>query len=480
VENGKEREVEAAPGEVLSDTLTGCGIHIDMPCAGAGICGACRVSVNGRMCLACQTKAESGDRIEAVIDSEMSIAAAEGYGGVPVNPLYSRYGLAFDIGTTTLCAALFDKSGECTVATRKNPQTSFGADVMTRIGKAMSGDAEVLADCVRESLADMTFELCHERGITPDLIDAAVVTGNTVMLCLLTRHDTTPLSRAPFIADRLFGEYISAQEIGLPIADGAMVYLARCISAFVGGDITTALTACGMCESIDSALLADIGTNGEIALWHEGKLICCSTAAGPAFEGGGIRHGVYGIPGAIDHVWLESGQVACSTIGGDEAVGICGSGIIDALAVMLKREDIDETGALESESGCVELKGGIAVTAGDVRQIQLAKAAVRAGIETLIESSGIGKSQVKALYIAGGFGSFVNIKNAAAIGLIPCEFEGSARAVGNAAHSGAGMLLCDKSLIKRSEALASDACTLQLDSNPAFTENYVRYMMFED
>ena len=477
--NKTELEIKVERGKLLSDALRLGHIHIDMPCAGKGICKSCEVLVNGEKRLVCQTKLEHDIRVQLADYSDLNnITADKLVASPPVNPMYSRYGISIDIGTTTLCASLLDRDGQSVTTTRKNPQRNFGADVISRIEKALIGEASELARCVRASLAEMAEELCANRGIAPELIDAAVITGNTVMMYLLTAQNPAPLSRAPFQADRLFGEYVSAKALGLPFSLSATIYLPRCASAFVGGDITTAILASGMLNSTETALLVDIGTNGEIALWHGDELTCCSTAAGPAFEGAGISCGVYGVNGAIDRVWQKNGKICCSTIGGGQAVGICGSGIVDALAVMLKLQIIDETGAFE-DGGSLKLPNGICITGQDVRKIQLAKGSVRAGVETLLESSGVDKASVKILYIAGGFGNFLNLESAAIIGLIPKELQNRANVLGNAALSGASMLLTDKTLAESSEGFAALARTIALEANPVFTENYMRYMMFE-
>lgn len=472
--DGKPCEVGA--GELLADVLRLHAIHADMPCAGKGLCRSCTVLVNGEQRLACQTRVREGDNIITGASDFADIAVGTQQGGSPKRPMYARFGLSIDIGTTTLCAALFDDNNGMQSVARKNPQTAYGADVISRIERAMDGEGDALARCIREAIAEMAEELAQSRGICAKAIDAVVITGNTAMLTLLTGQDASPLSRAPFCAKRLFGEFISPDALGLALAPGAKVYLARCISAFVGGDITTATLASGILGKAETALLVDVGTNGELALWHGGELLCCSTAAGPAFEGAGISRGMYGVPGAIDRVWAENGGARYSTIGACAARGICGSGIADALAVMLALGIIDETGAFDQgESFAL---GGVEITQADVRKIQLAKGSVRAGIETLLQSAGVEKGGAR-LYIAGGFGSRLNLESAAAIGLIPDELKARAVILGNAAHTGASMLLRDSLLIDATEAFAKAARTVALDANPLFTENYMQYMMFE-
>jgi len=474
-----EQTLEAQRGELLSSVLARYDIPLDMSCGGRGICKACPVSIDGETCLACQARVEGEIRVDLDgIGAMQNIAAGEILDSLLVDPMFTQYGIAVDVGTTTVCVALLDRTGWVDTVTRKNPQASFGADVISRIEHALSGERHALAGVIRTALSDMIEELCARHGVASGSIDALVVTGNTAMLYLLTEQNPAPLSRAPFLADRLFGEFVGATELDLPVLSSARVYLPRCISAFVGGDITCAILASGMCTEGKTALLVDIGTNGEIVLWHDGVLTCCSTAAGPALEGAGITYGTYGITGAIDRVWQENGIVRCSTIGGGPAKGICGSGIVDAIALMLELEIIDETGAFSDDSDWFALQDGIGITAADVRKVQLAKGAIRAGIETLLETEGVQKSEVETLYIAGGFGSQISLVSAAKIGLISEEMIDQTEVIGNAAHTGASMLLGDEALLDTTAHFAERARTVSLDANPVFTDHYMNCMMF--
>jgi len=477
--DGVERILEAEEGELLSAVFGRYGLSIDMPCGGAGTCKNCLVTVDGKACLACQTRIETDVQVELGDSVRIQKILTGDTQSVPLsNPMFAQYGVAVDIGTTTICATLMGRDGVTDTVSRQNPQTAFGADVISRIEHALSGGGEALALCIHKALSEMMIALCRRRGIDSYFVDAAVITGNTAMLYLLTGQDPAGLARAPFAADRLFGECIEARVFDFPISSEARVYLPRCISAFVGADITCAILASGMCVPGKTALLADIGTNGEIALWHGDRIYCCATAVGPAFEGAGIAHGMYGARGAIDHVWQEDGIVRCSTIGGEPARGICGSGIVDAIALMLELEVIDETGAFSDASDWFALQNGIGITGADVRKIQLAKAAVRAGIETLLEMEGIEQSKVERLFLAGGFGSLINLKNAAQIGLFPPEMADRVSVIGNAAHTGAAMLLGDKALADIAVRLAERSHTVSLESNPVFTNHYVEHMMF--
>lgn len=296
-----------------------------------------------------------------------------------------------------------------------------------------------------------------------------VVTGNTTMLYLLTGRSPACLSCAPFRADTLFGAWHTLW--------GRAAYLPRCMDAFVGADITCAVLASGMCQREETALLMDIGTNGEIALWHGGKLYVTSTAAGPAFEGAGISCGCGSITGAIDGVWVEKGQLCASTVDHAPAVGICGSGIVDAVAALLSLNLIDETGAMETKS--VEIYGGIALTDQDIRNVQLSKGAIAAGARTMLDTLGIHEEQVSKLYIAGGFGSHLRLESAARIGLIAHTWVNRTEILGNAALAGATQILLQPQEREQAEKLAAKAETVALGGNPLFAQHYMECMLFE-
>ena len=310
--------VETETGTLLSDALLHSGHRPDMPCGGKGRCGKCRVRASGGLSplssaerealtpaeqaagvrLACCTRILGDAQVTVDGDGAVSQICTQGEAReLPVlDPLFTVLGAAVDIGTTTLAAQLYDRSGLLATAAAPNPQRAFGADVISRIGRSMDGDGPGLAACVRQAIADMLRDLCRQAGRETGGIDALVLTGNTAMLHLLCGLDASPLAAAPFEAKELFGKFIPAAELELPCAPEAQVYLPRCMSAFVGADITTALLASGICGGGETRMLADIGTNGEIALWHGGRLSCCSTAAGPAFEGANLSQGMQGAP----------------------------------------------------------------------------------------------------------------------------------------------------------------------------------------
>jgi uncharacterized 2Fe-2S/4Fe-4S cluster protein (DUF4445 family) len=397
-----------------------------------------------------------------------------------LDPAFLHYGAAIDIGTTTVAARLYAADGTLSAeASLLNPQAPFGADVISRMEAAIGGKSAQLAQAIRRGIDRLLLTLAGQAGILPTAIDGAVITGNTAMLYLLTETSTEPLSHAPFRMDRAFGEYLTAETLGLSaLASETAVYLAPCISAFVGGDTVSAILATGMCKRTDTVLLADIGTNGEIALWHGGSLSVCSTAAGPAFEGVGISMGMRGTDGAIDRVAIVNGALSAHVLGEGTARGICGSGLVDAVAAMLDLEIIDETGYMEDDEA--EILAPVVLTQQDVRMVQLAKSAICAGLCTLAKTANVDMDDVEGLVLAGGFGSYLDVKNAGRIGLIPNELSDKTAVIGNAALDGATMILLNKDAKARASQIAKSALVRELSSDPVFSEFYMMGMMFSD
>ena len=295
------------------------------------------------------------------------------------------------------------------------------------------------------------------------------------MLYFFTGRDPSALSHAPFAADWLAGEWLTAEQLGLPGLQ-ARAWLPPCASAFVGADITTAMLSVRTEKPGNDRLLVDIGTNGEIVLWRQEGIFCCSTAAGPAFEGAGLKMGMQGTDGAVAHVRVTENGLAAEVIGDKEPIGICGSGVIDAVSCLLQTEDLDETGYLEHEEAVIA--GEVRLFQEDIRKVQLAKSAICAGIKTMLHRAGMQPSELQELLVAGGFGSFIHLENAIAIGLLPeVELE-KITVTGNAALMGAAMLLLDKEKLPEAERLAAAAQTVDLASDAFFKESYMEGMLF--
>ena len=470
-------------GQRLDEVLIAHDLAVPQPCGGRGVCGKCAVELSGQVSAPNAAERRAGRRLscQALLMGD-ALAVLPDDGGMEqialfsdaaaraVKPTAGRLGAAVDIGTTTLACKLYDlRDGTClSEAGRRNPQTAVAADVMGRVGHAMDGGLDTLRRQAGEAVEGMLRESCARAGVSFEALDALVVTGNTTMLYLLTGRDPRALSHAPFLADYLFDEETELF--------GRRTYLPPCMHAFVGADISCAVLAAGQCDGDGISLLTDIGTNGEIALWKDGVLRVASTAAGPAFEGVGISCGCGSVRGAIDRVWLEGKEVRAHTIGEASAVGVCGSGLIDAIAAFLRRGDIEETGATEEER--LALRDGVALMPKDIRAVQLAKAAIAAGMETLMRSAQTAPEEIGTLYIAGGFGSHLNVDSAATIGLIPDALAGSVRILGNAALAGAARLLLDTDAIARIRAICARATFVNLGGDPLFNELYVDHMFF--
>ncbi len=421
---------------------------------------------------------------------------------------HKLYGAAIDIGTTTVAAYLYDlNTGECeAISSMLNPQRKFGADVISRISYTMKSKENtmemqrMITGCINELIG----KLVQKAGITSEDIYACVFTGNTTMLHFLMGLDAANMAVSPFIPVTTNLQYFSSKELGLVINEQGVGVAFPSVSAYVGGDTVAAILSSGIYEEDEVSLLVDIGTNGEIVLGCKEWLLACSTAAGPAFEGANIRNGVGGISGAIDSVG-NAPAFKYTTIGNANPVGICGSGIIDAVARLLDAEVIDETGRLADEDEAEQLGPGyndrlimvdgvrafllaeegengsaaqIVITQKDIRELQNAKAAIAAGIDTLIQLSGKSRDAVKKVYLAGGFGSSIHIESAIKIGLLPSSLQNRIEAIGNASGTGAAEGLLSYSMLMLSEKLKLKIKYIELSASSAFVEKYVDNMFF--
>lgn len=486
--NGVPQSV--AVGTRLSEVLS----HAPHPCGGKGVCGKCRVHAVGAlsplsaeeerhltafeiadgMRLSCCVRVEGDCRVTLSADSVMAVVTdGKSETGAPA-PTFAAYGAAVDMGTTTLAARLYDTKGRLLAQEGcANPQIAFGADVLSRIQAA--GEGQDLTTPLQEAVNGLLSRLAAAAGIAPAAIDGVVMTGNTAMLCLFTATDAHTLSHAPFALPSAFGEVRRAAELGLTaLAPNRAVYLPPCAAAFIGADALCAALACDL-DDTATALLADMGTNGEMLLSHNGTIFACSTAAGPAFEGVGISCGMPAVTGAIDEVTPLNGRLLCRTIGGGRAEGICGSGLVDAAAGLLATEEMDASGYLEST---VSLADGLTLTQEDIRALQQAKSAVCSGLQTLLHHAGVTATEVIALYTAGGFGSRLNGRNAAAIGLILHGLATRIQPVGNAALDGAAALLLDARARKRLTALAEKIQVIELATDAYFADLFIKNMSF--
>lgn len=503
-------EIIVKKGTLVSEAISSIDDNTDIfSCGGKGICGKCKVSAEGNLSsirsseknlliedeikrgirLACKTKILGECKIKYKNNNNQSKIKSSSNKITEINnPIFEKYGVAIDIGTTTMAFSFFDKYKKLCSKTCKNPQILFGADVMTRISASIDGKSDSLQKVLINKINNIINEFTKENSISNDNIDAIVITGNTAMLYGLINRDMTSLSHAPFEADYLFDTYITPGSVGISINENAKIYIPPCLSSFLGSDIFNAIHVSKIIDDKDkNNLLVDIGTNGELALWNGKKLICCSTAAGPAFEGAEIHCGLNGVDGAIDSFYIENGDIKYTTILNKEPIGICGSGVVDIVSCLKNEKMISKTGQynieklnkfnrLEYTNKDISYKiyNDIVFTQTDIRKVQLAKSAIWAGINTLLNTAELEYEDIDNLYIAGGFGSFLNIENAANIGLIPIELKDKTYAIGNAALDGAEEILC--SGISNKESIINNLEVLNLAKSPIFMDYYIEGM----
>lgn len=514
-------ELNAPAGTALRDLLFEQGV--EFPCGGQGRCRGCRVrlleggippndaqrdrlsarEIGDGWRLACQARVESDLVIEmrqwdaAILDHDSAFAFTPRDG----------WGLAVDLGTTTLVAQLIDRETGHTLAvkTALNPQARWGADVMSRVERAMTaGGAAELTASIRAEIGRLVGVLLkkalvtdvgHAGRLEARPLRRAVVVGNTVMHHLFCGVDIEPLTRYPFepVDDGL--KALSPEDLGwnlsghpelpLDLLDGLQVEFLPCLGGFVGSDILAGLLATGMPDQTDLSLLMDLGTNGEVALGNRDRILCASTAAGPAFEGARISCGMRAATGAIYRVTAENGDLHADTLGNAPAAGICGSGLVDAAAAALDLGLILPTGRIlhygplaKGEEAAIPLADGIVLTQTDVRQLQLAKGAIAAGTRILLSQWGADVEDVETVYLAGAFGNYVDRASARRIGLLPFPLE-RIQPSGNTALLGAKLaLFAPEDADRHFTALRKRVTHVSLHADPQFQETYVTEMSF--
>jgi len=404
-------------------------------------------------------------------------------------------GLAIDLGTTTLVGYLDNlENGEnLAVSVRLNPQRAWGADIISRISIVMEKPKHLgkLQKAVVKVINEMIKELCYKANISCENIYRIVVVGNPTMIHILAGIDPSSIAIAPFTAVFLRHLELPAKELGISqVHPACKISLMPHASSYIGSDVLAGLISSGFLNE-KAALYVDLGTNGEIVLKAGDRILATSTAAGPAFEGATIKRGSGAWSGAVDHVWIENGMLRYSVIGKREAETICGSGIVDLIAAALKLGLIDSRGRIISsrrdgfEKFVCEIDGERAVrlsekvylTQSDIRQIQLAKAAIATGVRILIEESGVSFDALK-IYIAGIFGARINVQNAFRIGLLPPTFKKNVIQLGNAAGLGARMILHDRNCEKRIAEIRSHITILELSADTRFSDMFIENMSF--
>ena len=474
-------------GSSLKDALHEYGV--EFPCGGKGTCGKCRVKLlqgeieidafhrkrleelhlEGGWRLACLSRCH-GDLVLAVDQYEIPIQGDETpFAFVPRQGL----GVAVDLGTTTLVAQLLDLGTGRILAMEKalNPQQKYGSDLISRLEAALAGNAPEMTGMIREKIRAMIDLLLAGREAGPVKI---ILVGNTVMQHFFCGLDLKPLAFFPFESPDLGARRFHPRELGWEMQSGEVIFYPS-IGSFVGSDILAGILATGLHRISEYSMLIDLGTNGEIVVGNGNRLLCASTAAGPAFEGARISMGMLATTGAISSVEPAEDSWLCRVIGNVRPRGICGSGLIDAVAVLLGRGLLDEYGQLVGAGEQVTLAGPVVLTQKDIQEFQLAKAAIATGVEILMKKLSIGPGDIATVHIAGAFGSYLNMDSVTATGMLgftPVAF----RKLGNTALMGAKMFLfSDLSL---TDAILERTSHVNLESDPSFQDLFVENMRF--
>ncbi|MCQ2474293.1 MAG: ASKHA domain-containing protein [Clostridia bacterium] len=470
--DGENRIIRAKPGDLLSEVLSDNGITVPAVCAGYGSCRKCSVKlISGKfsgetpdsdgMIRSCKARVltdaiigidfHSGSGLtETKIDAKLRIGAD---------------GIAVDIGTTTVAAALLSKDGSTKSASALNPQASFGADVISRIDACSKGSLNKLTSLIRGCIIKLISELTAEK------VREIIISGNTTMLHIFCGISPAGMGTFPFTPEFTAPKHFSGEELGL---NAESVTVLPCASAFIGSDIIAGIYALKLHKTDKRILFTDLGTNGETVISDRGRLLCASTAAGPALEGAGIECGTGGVSGAINRLSINNGKVSFSTIGGALPSGICSSGLIDAAAELLKSGKLDETGYLDG--GILRICRNIFISQQDIRQFQLAKSAVYSGIQMLCKAAGIPLESLDTVYVAGGLGYYANTDNAVKTGLLPENLNISA--VGNTSLLGALMCIGSPETVNEMNGIAESCETVSLAGTAEFSELFTENMLF--
>ena len=542
--------IDVENGSSLLDAARRGRIRLDAPCNGAGTCGKCKVRLdehargNARIVggnkltdadardgwvLLCTTLVEGDLALDLPVGAERGLQILE-HGqqiDLPLEPWIAKrhraernitevrsgltvlaeetgdtttwtYGVAVDIGSTTLVASLIDLGTGSQVgsASALNPQARHAQDVLSRIkmGSTPEGLA-LLNDEVIAEINGLIRILAIEARIPRRRIYEVVVAGNTCILHLAARVDPEPLGRYPYTPSLMGDRHFSAKALGLSISPFGLVYFPPVVSGFVGADITAGMLSASLAEAEGVTLFVDIGTNGEMVLARDGRLQATSTAAGPAFEGMNIACGMRAARGAIERVNFAGGEVSVQTIDDAPPVGLCGSGLLDAVAELASHGVIETSGRFTRNRGLLppglqsrfgerdgkpvfHLTPAVYLSQGDIRQVQLAKGAVRAGIDVLLGRNGLTPADVDRALIAGSFGYHLTVRSLLDIGLFPPEFDGKVTYVGNTSQTGAEALLTHAPSRASLTRQVRSVEAVELANDDAFTKVFVAAMAF--
>jgi len=490
-QNDSEFEIVCNASDNLLSVLRSNGISIPAACGGRGKCGKCRLKINGVPRLSCKYEISDGDTVE-LPEGVSGVVLSESNSDTEIENGRSGLAAGVDLGTTTIAVKLIDLSNgkELSIVTAWNKQSSYGSDVISRIQYVMDNDGglKTLSELVRDQVYELISEAVNKAERSISELREIYVAGNTVMQHIFAGISPNSIAVSPFKPLSLFDDYSNDSLNGINIT------YSQCIAGYVGGDISAGMLNIKMDKASGKNLFLDIGTNGEMALGDENGVVCCAVASGPAFEGAGIECGMPGIEGAISHVKYSNGFLF-DVIGSGKPKGICGSGLVDLVAVLLELGIIEESGRMlppkelpknlskyveedENGNGRLRINDEVYLSAADVRNLQLAKAAVAAGIEVLLEYKNINYTQIDSMYIAGGFGNYIDKKSAVRIGMLPSNILEKTKIVGNTSLGG----ICDIAKNSKNMDVMKKICSIsnyiELSGNKLFNEYYMENMSF--
>lgn len=468
-------------GTPLMDMLHEYGV--EFPCGGAGACGSCRVRLIKGSVQASERHADALRKnglddswrlacMSAVTDN-LTLEVAQREHPVLSNstPLEltpkSGCGIAVDLGSTTIVSQLVNLHSGSVVATRQglNPQAACGADVVSRIAFALRqpANAEKLCSTVRNAVYGQIQELVKSAPALD--LKAVKIAGNTVMHHTFCGISLAPLSAFPFLTPHNDEVIFTPRQLGWELPQSTAICFLPNLGSFVGSDVLAGILASRMHEKSSYSVLIDLGANGEIAVGNRDKILCASTSAGPAFEGASISRGMLASTGAIASLERNAqGALQACVIGNVAARGICGSGLIDAAALLAASGDIERQGTLSNGKTQIPLAHNVAISGRDVRELQLAKSAIATGVALLMKRIGVTRKDAEAVYLAGGFGAYVNIRNAIAIGMLEFAEEQVVK-LGNSSLMGAKMLLFDNGALPEKVRHVTQHVSLETDSD---------------
>lgn len=514
--------LQVEEGTTLLQAEQMAGLEPDAPCGGKGTCGKCKVNITEGdrqgIVLACQTLIDCDMKVDTLYQEKVQRILTDGLSRqVPVEPGIAWedgdeerpfYLMAFDIGTTTIVGYLLDgKTGrEIGLASTMNPQHQFGADVIARSNYVLEKGGQEMKAVVRKALNQLIGQACASAGVKREEILQVSIVGNTCMHHLFMGISPKSLVLAPYVPAVKEGMILPPEECGLQISAQGRVLLFPNVAGFVGGDTVGCMLSVAFDQLEDMTLMIDIGTNGELVMGNKKKMVTTSTAAGPAFEGAKIECGMRGARGAISHITVEEGQLKLEVIENVKPVGICGSGLIDGIAFMIRHGILDTYGSLcdpEDLTGEFEKtlawrlkeKDGkpvfvlvpgeetasgedIYISQKDIREVQLAKGAIAAGIRIMAEKLSIQPEDIRQVYLAGAFGNYMDAENACEIGLIPYGLKDRITPIGNAAGEGAKLAVVNRGQYEYACEMAKEAEFIELATENEFQDTFVDELEF--